>query len=311
MDDRIDFRPAQTAAGAIPESLRILLDSLIDYAGLFPPAGLTMADAVANYSRYLSGPHRFALGKFIVPASRLDELAEAAAPHSGAPGGAWHLSALVGENAADDVTAIERFNREQKGRAVVDAVEMKIAAVADVAAAAVALPASCTAFLEFPPDAEPELFAGPVSRAGMRAKIRTGGVTPGAFPEPKGVVSFLRACAAEALPFKATAGLHHPLRCVRPLTYEEGSATGTMHGFVNLFLAAALAREGAPAGELASLLLEEEAGAFSFDAAEVRWRDRAIGAGSLQAARREFAIAFGSCSFEEPFDDMRAIGWIR
>ena len=53
--------------------LRILLRGLIDYAGLFPPASLDMADAVRNYAAYREGEHAWALGRFVVPAARLEE----------------------------------------------------------------------------------------------------------------------------------------------------------------------------------------------------------------------------------------------
>ncbi|HET8796166.1 MAG TPA: hypothetical protein VFO89_00655, partial [Thermoanaerobaculia bacterium] len=79
-----------------------------------------------------------------------------------------------------------------------------------------------------------------IARHGLRAKIRTGGVTADAFPSPQTIARFLRACRERGVAFKATAGLHHPLRCVRPLTYEPDAPTGTMHGFLNVFLAAAM-----------------------------------------------------------------------
>ena len=36
-------------------AIRALLTESIDYAGLFPPAGLDMASAVENYARYRAG----------------------------------------------------------------------------------------------------------------------------------------------------------------------------------------------------------------------------------------------------------------
>ena len=59
-------------------TVQTLMTGLIDYAGLFPPAGLGMNEAVANYARDLGGTDAFALSKFICPASRLDELSESA-----------------------------------------------------------------------------------------------------------------------------------------------------------------------------------------------------------------------------------------
>src|SRR5215471_10308407 len=55
-------------------SLRILLTHLIDYAGLFPPAALEMPEAQRNYAAYRAGEYSWMLGRFVVPAARLDEV---------------------------------------------------------------------------------------------------------------------------------------------------------------------------------------------------------------------------------------------
>jgi hypothetical protein len=143
-----------------------------------------------------------------------------------------------------------------------------------------------------------------LARRGLRAKLRTGGVTAEAFPAVQFVAAFITHCAERHVPFKATAGLHHPVRCVRPLTYAADSPSGTMHGFVNLFMAAALID---PAAEI---LAEEDPRAFHFDDDFASWRDHAIGTEDLERVRREFALSFGSCSFEEPVAELRELGWL-
>ncbi|HEX7807360.1 MAG TPA: hypothetical protein VF608_01500, partial [Thermoanaerobaculia bacterium] len=104
--------------------------------------------------------------------------------------------------------------------------------------------------------------------------------------------------------FKATAGLHHPLRCVRPLTYEPNAPTGLMHGFVNVFLAAAMIEDAE------AILEERDASAFAFDDDGASWRDRRVSTEALEKLRSHCAISFGSCSFEEPIDDLRALHWL-
>src|SRR5262249_48230544 len=59
-----------------------------------------------------------------------------------------------------------------------------------------------------------------VRRAGSFAKMRTGGVTPEAIPSADTVAEYILACAERRLAFKATAGLHHPIRAMQPLTYD-------------------------------------------------------------------------------------------
>jgi hypothetical protein len=239
-------------------SLRALLENLIDYAGLFPPAALTMQDAVRNYARYREGEHAWILGSFVVPKARVSEVPEE-----------FRLS-IIG---VDEVKATT---------------EKEIA--------------------ELPPGVFVEIaditLLDAIRRHGQRAKIRTGGITADAFPAVDDVAAFLRACKAKGVAFKATAGLHHPLRCVKPLTYEPNAPTGTMHGFLNVFLAAALIDHAD------AILAETDPGAFAFTDDHASWRGHTVSTDALRTMRREFATSFGSCSFEEPIADLRALGWL-
>lgn len=237
------------------KSLRVLLEQLIDYAGLFPPAALSMQDAVRNYARYRDGEFPWALGRFVVPKERMREVPAE-----------FPLSVLgIDELKAEDLEAA----REGAFVEITDASLL------------------------------PEL-----KRRGLRAKIRTGGITADAFPSPERVASFIRACKEAGVAFKATAGLHHPLRCIKPLTYEPNAATGKMHGFVNVFLAAAMTDRAE------EILREEDPGAFSFDDERVTWRDHAVSTPQLAEMRQNFALSFGSCSFEEPIADLQELGWL-
>lgn len=253
-------------------SLRILLASLVDYAGLFPPAALPMDEALRNYDRYRRGTHAFALGRFVVPAARLADV-----PAD------FPVSVLV-----NDLDSMPDC----------DTIEVKATSVVEVERIARAA-GSRTAYVEI---ADVALLDA-IAANGLRAKIRTGGVTADAFPDAEQVARFLAYCMRRRLPFKATAGLHHPLRCVRPLTYERDAPRGTMHGFLNVFLAAALPERAA------EILLDDDARAFAFDDNGAVWRGTRIPNAEL-AAMRECAISFGSCSFEEPIDDLKELGWL-
>ncbi|HEX3879371.1 MAG TPA: hypothetical protein VHW24_20455 [Bryobacteraceae bacterium] len=143
--------------------------------------------------------------------------------------------------------------------------------------------------------------------AGAFAKVRTGGLTPEAIPDCAQIADFLMAAAARRMPFKATAGLHHPVRSVRALTYAPDSPRATMHGFLNVFTAAAFAWHGAERELVLGLLEEMDAEAFVFHAKEFEWRGRKLTADQIESARRDFAHSFGSCSFEEPISDLRAL----
>src|SRR5262249_7789663 len=137
------------------------------------------------------------------------------------------------------------------------------------------------------------------------AKIRTGGVKPEAIPAVAEVAAFIRACAERKLAFKATAGLHHPVRAEQAITYAPDSLRATMHGFLNVFLAACFAWHGR--SDIEGVLAETDPAAFRFDD-RAHWRDWSLDAAQVQDARTNFAHAFGSCSFDEPVHDLEALG---
>lgn len=146
---------------------------------------------------------------------------------------------------------------------------------------------------------------------GAFAKVRTGGLTPDAIPIPSEIAEFLREAAARRVPFKATAGLHHPIRGGRPLTYAAESPQAIMHGFVNVFIAAAFAWHGTDRATVIAVLLECDPESFEFSDDALTWRGRSLSTVQIAEARREFAHSFGSCSFEEPVGDLKALGWLR
>jgi hypothetical protein len=290
----------------VAASLRVLLTDLIDYAGLFPPAAVSMDPAVENYSRYLTSEDEWALARFVVPMSRLSEF-EAARDKCTRNHSVWQLSGLLGSDVEGESAAIRQFNDRNSSVTKIDAVESKAATQEDVRRVIVSIPRGVSVFFEVRPDLASTLL--PVIReAGAQAKLRTGGVTPDLFPAPGTVSCFIHQCASARVGFKATAGLHHPLRCTKPLTYETNAPTGVMHGFLNVFFAAALALNGASEAALTRTLENQDAGAFDFTDDGVRFRDWFLTTGQLETARRTFAVSFGSCSFEEPLTDLRELG---
>ena len=284
------------------DATHTLLASAIDYAGLFPPAQLGMADAVRNYAEYRRGTDAWALGRFIVPANRLDLLAHTL---KGAPGEAdgdpWPLSVLAGPRTADDLEAIRALDGAQL-RA--EALEIRASTVDDIRAIAELTGAEYETYVELPLGSEIPALIESLASQGLRAKIRTGGVSADAFPAADAIVSFIAACLASGVPFKATAGLHHPLRGDYRLTYEINSATAPMYGYLNMFAATALLRGGGDTTDAVELLLESDPGALRLEDAGVIWHDRLIAADALAAMRRETMISFGSCSFREPLDEL-------
>lgn len=297
----------------MPPTLRTLLARLIDYAGLFPPAGLEMAAAVRNYADYRAGPDAWALGRLIVPAARLDEFEGAAAGLLPREQGAdpWPLSVLGSGDAVHDAEAIFNFNERHAhatvGRAVIDTLEVRAADIPTLERLVRSAPAGVTTYVEVPAEDPADLVAALAGVDG-RAKIRTGGVTHDAFPASRDVARFIRACAEQAVPFKATAGLHHPVRGEYPLTYDASAERGTMFGYLNIILGGAFAETGLALDDLEALLEERDVRAFTFGDTGVQWRTHVVDAAALERVRTRVAIAVGSCSFTEPLDDLRAAG---
>ena len=292
------------------ESIDVLLGGLVDYAGLFPPASESMRAAAEKYADYRDGADQRALGRFIVPASRLAELERESAdlmPRR-KPSEPWRLSALIGGEPAAEMRAIVEFNQRHSAGsgnslAAIDVVEIKGGSAADIAAHSRALPKSVVAYFEIPAGANPSQLIGAVAAAGARAKIRTGGVTADAFPSAEAIIAFIDACLRADVAFKATAGLHHPLRGEYRLTYEPGSATAMMYGYLNVFLATALLRAGSSRDVAQAVLLETDPASLDFEDDGISWRGRKLTTPQLLTSR-EFAISFGSCSFREPIDEL-------
>ncbi len=302
-------------------ALESLLFKLIDYAGLFPPVGLAMRPTISNYRQYLTGSQRWMLARIVIPAGRLDEFEQSASEildHSQPPA-PWQISALV-PNAADAefpeaVAAIDRFNarqhQAQRPLGHVDAIEGKANSIQEIEAARDATPSDCDLFLELPTERCQVLIAhvSQLRAHHLQVKIRTGGITKSSIPPIPQVAEFIHVAATNRVSFKATAGLHHLIRSERNLTYQEDSSRGVMHGFLNVFLAACAAFDGVRDLELlGQILAETDVGHFQIHPEKIVWQDIALSTSTIQRARTEFAVSFGSCSFCEPVDELQQWG---
>jgi hypothetical protein len=286
-------------------ALDALLHGLIDYAGLFPPAQLAMADAVRNHAAYLAGPHRGKLGRFIVPVARLEEFEAALDPDNQHE---WRLSVLAGADPKADLNAILSFNARQAEARIVS-IETKAATPADIAKAA-AFPPVFEVWVELPASKDLIANLAALKAIGRGAKLRTGGVTPAAFPAPADVAAFLAACRDSGIVAKATAGLHHPLRGEFALTYAAGAPRGVMFGFLNVFLAAALLHEGGSTADTTMLLSDGDPRHFACTTDALVWRDRKFTRPQLESTRRHLLRSFGSCSFTEPIEGLQELRWL-
>lgn len=305
----------QPAAASMParpvSSLRVLLRRIIDYAGLFPPASLKMAAAVTEYADHTDGTDAWALGRFVLPAARLEEFEDAAAdvlPREGAR--SWALSALLGSDLEEDVERIERFNDSHRdarsGAVLVDTVELKAHSCRDVERASELLDRRFDTYMEIPVADDPAGLVRAISQTRAKAKIRMGGVTQDAFPSSAQVARFAHLCIRDGVGFKATAGLHHPWRSEYRLTYAHEAPQGTMFGFLNVLLATAALHAGLSESDARALLEERNPDAVRFDEQGARWRGHELPRAVLDRTR-DSLVAVGSCSFREPVADLRSM----
>ena len=290
--------------------MRAVFEGIVDYAGLFPPASLDMAEALQHYDRYRRSPDRWMLARFVVAASRLEELGEAleSLQFEVDPQEPWQLSAVTGAIIPQELERITAFRKRWDRRGVlVDAIEHRVSSAGQIQVVGELIPSSYLRFLEVPAEGPYGDLARAMARIGAYAKIRTGGTTPEFFPAPEELTQFLIAVTSHRVPFKATAGLHHPFRGSYPLTYELGSEQFVMYGFVNVLLATTeLFRSGD--GETAQQILEEtDPAAFVRSQDAITWRGTRYRADELESVRRRSFLGFGACSFREPVDELHAV----
>ena len=305
-----------------------LFGGLIDYAGIFPPASLSLDDAAAEYRTARSGDHAWMLGRFLCTTSRLEDLAGLLTGSMTRGEQPWSLSAVVDEPPGVGALHAQVFDRHMSPAARVDAVEIRLPeSVSDgrsVEAAVEEAKPVVEAMITISPEVVPyfevartEAWATGVHAAiealaslrnGMLrrlgAKLRTGGTTPDAFPSSADVARFIVACHTTGLPYKATAGLHHPVR------HHDAELDVMRHGFLNMLGAAGIARSGGTVDEVASVLDETDPEAFVIGASGLSVAGTRIPIPGVRAMRTSLFPAYGSCSFDEPVADLTAMGVI-
>lgn len=281
-------------------AIEAALTDLIDYAGLYPPAGLDMGAAVRNYLDYLGHEHAWVLGRFIVDLTRLEELREAAGDRLGE----MRLSVLAPADADLHVITQHRSNGFR-----IESLEIKCDEPLRIARICENMPPEVECYFEIPIRAHCSGAIDAMAAVNVRAKLRMGGVVPDAFPAPSDVAHRLHLLTDRKVAFKATAGLHHPLRSTHRLTYAGESPRASMHGFVNLLCAAVLLQFGGSEDEAVHVLEEEDAAAFHVDENSVVVRGHKWSSAQLREVRQCFT-GFGSCSFVEPLHDLEALGWL-
>jgi len=292
------------------KSLRALLEHSIDYAGLFPPAELTLEPALQAYSGYVRSADRWMLGAFVLPFAKFSaaevqfDLFDSTCPLQVSALGPKTMTAIDFKSALEEAArAIKSLARAQPV-VLVEQFEMALPPTAISASLGMANEIlgelGLRIFFEAPAERASETIEA-LAGGNANFKLRTGGVTAEAFPSSRQIAQALVTSARCRVPIKFTAGLHHPVRLFHP------SVKTKMHGFLNVLGAGVLAAEHAwDVDQTEKMLDDEEPAAFGFEDASFRWRDWEISTPQI-SQRRQLVTSLGSCSFDEPRDDLRAL----
>jgi hypothetical protein len=323
-------------------STRAFLSGLIDYAGLFPPAQLPMEQSIHNYICYLRDPDSWMLGRFICPAARLAELSafQQAFTQLERP---LNISAL-GRSGKDantfldglrqDLQDISRFRETHGNHVEIDVYEVKLppgipASVQQTTDLTSLLQQAAQLIEQLGPPKLNLFFETALAGSAWQNalentisamntfnksqldphsqpagfKLRCGGVDASAFPSTFQVAAVLATCRQARIPLKLTAGLHHPFRHFDP------SLQANMHGFINLFAAGILA-PNLDLAQLQEVIDDQNPDNFILDSTGLRWQKYSAVTSTIIKDRHEALISFGSCSFDEPREDLRQLGFI-
>lgn len=302
------------------------MTNLIDYAGLFPPASLNLTDALNEYESYLPCADNWMLGRFIIPAAQLADLPTLSS--------AWHFSVL-GRSASTalefaqglelDLSQLKDFRKTQTASADVFEVRLPLSALAssdelleliNSASHKLTNQNDLTVFYEIPVDdswrENMEMTIAALSQLNKQSghrngfKLRCGGVVASAFPTTEQIAHALILCRDQDVPFKATAGLHHPIR-----HYNESAQT-KMHGFINVFGAGILAHIHQLTEEkIIAILNDEDPRNFDFTESNFTWKNLPADSAQIASIRQNGLISYGSCSFDDPRKDMQKLGWFK
>lgn len=301
--------------------MRLVLDArtaafgaIIDYAGVFPPASLAIEDAVRAYRTHTESDDGWAIGRFLVRASQLEALAQVATGGFRRGDRPWKVGVVFDMGVGASATVAQAFHNEMSPAMEITAAEVRYPEQADGIAAILesvgTIDRDAATFIEVdterPMRDQIEAIDRHLREFGRTggAKLRCGGLTADAFPDVDTVTQFLWEASLTGLPFKATAGLHQPIR-------HRDDELGVMrHGFLNLLVASVACDAGEDMGTVRDIVGDDDRSSFAVSATAVRWRDLMLPGSAVRRSRHDGFIAYGSCDIDEPLDALKDLGFL-
>ncbi len=311
-------------------SLKNFCSKMIDYAGLFPPASLELPQAFHNYVFYSQGEYKWMLGKFIIPAKRLNELGRVLDDMEVETKVSLSLLGSSSENISEfnncfneDIKAINDFKSKYGNSVSIDAFELRLPSdlfkleendemldlIINISSQLEGLLGKTVpVFYEvtLTKEYEAEIIRTVETIAALNKecgyKLRTGGTEASAFPEPEVIAFAIMTCCEFDVPMKCTAGLHHPVR------HFNSEVSAVMHGFLNVFAAGIMAyTNNLDEAELLEVLNEEDPFEFAFSESGFTWNEIEVSNAEIKGSREGFMLSYGSCSFDEPVEDLKTM----
>ncbi|MGM0546716.1 MAG: hypothetical protein ACQEST_08335 [Bacteroidota bacterium] len=319
-------------------SLKAFMGEIIDYAGLFPPANLSLDTSLQKYSQYRKSDDAWMLSRYIIPATRLEELkpyknnlfADEENPFAfSVLGKGTETVSEYKEHLQTVVNSLEQFNAEHGSRVTTDIFEVKLPRevvfandenllldIYDETAGHFAdvkdFPSDI--FFEgiFDKNWEKEIGlilntlsnydGSPATEVKVGFKLRCGGVEKSIFPSIEQMAFTLNRAREQNVALKCTAGLHHPIR------HYDDTVKTKMHGFFNVFGGAMLGYSHDFSDEqMVNVIKEEDPENFAFTDSGFRWNDYQIPTNEIKELRQIALTSFGSCSFDEPREDLKRL----
>jgi hypothetical protein len=302
--------------------MRLVLDArtaafggLIDYAGLFPPASLSVTDALDEYQSARHSNDRWVVGRFLCRASHLEHLAAGAMSRFTRGEQPWQIGAIFDVSPGASAAMSVEFQQEMAPVMRIAAAEAKLPEPTTDAAGAVVdamatIDADIVCFLEIDRgrdvDAQLDGIGEALRDRGRRggAKLRCGGLTTDDFPSVDEVSHFIAEASLRGLPFKATAGLHEPIR------HHDPDVGVWRHGFVNLLIASVAYDQGEDEATIAAIVAETDPAVFSVSAMAAGWKDLRFPGSAIRRSRHVGFVAFGSCDLAEPLGGLTGLDFL-
>lgn len=309
------------------------MTQIIDYAGLFPPAKLELEEAFKNYIEYKNSDYKWILSRFICPANQLSNLENLIKKNCivnndinfSVLGRSGYNTIDFKKNLDEDLYYWKGFSSNSSGINHTNLFEVKLpdelitlhdqkknSELIDYIFESVErqIPHPVFIFFEVHSGSEwKKNICGLIEGIKIHNdknnnsgfKFRTGGIEPNSFPTPGQIAFCIRECVDREIPMKCTAGLHHPFR-----RYDK-NINVMMHGFINVFAAGIIAlRHNITDTGLENILSDEDHNNFIFKEDYFSWKDWKVSIADIEFARKELMISFGSCSFDEPINDLKS-----